>query len=406
METAELNPTIANTAHHKLAISWFTMFVVGCDLFVVSPVLPLIASDYAISLASAGLSMTVFAGIYMLSAPFLGRLADRIGRGRMLRYCLCAFGAANLLTAIAGSLTWLLAARCFAGAAAAGVAPSVYALIGATARPERRATWLAVAVSGLLTSLCVGAPIGLLTAGSFGWRAVFAGLGAFGLLLAWASNRAWHDSDRASYLNVPSNPLVAAAVWARLAPTVAWSTAVYSVYTYLGDGLTSFGYSTQEVAKAIMFYGCGAISGALMGGRMADRFGARLISALALCGLGLCVLLLRLALESAVLVDCAFALTSFVAQLFFPAQQIRLANEFPASRATILAWNNSALFLGISLGSLIGGQAFSLGGFDANLMVSAAVASLGWVMQQHDGWTQAAAALTQPPRPSQMQGAR
>jgi DHA1 family purine base/nucleoside efflux pump-like MFS transporter len=68
---------------------------------------------------------------------------------------------------------------------------------------------------------------------------------------------------------------------------------------------------------------------------------------------------------------------SAVAQLFFPAQQISLANEFPAGRATILAWNNSALFLGISLGSLIGGQAISHGGLDTNLMISAAISIVG-----------------------------
>jgi len=33
--------------------------------------------------------------------------------------------------------------------------------------------------------------------------------------------------------------------------------------------------------------------------------------------------------------------------------------------ATVLAWNNSALFLGISLGSLVGGPAISHGGFAA-----------------------------------------
>lgn len=406
MEDANPNPSTATASWHKLAVSWLTLFVIGSDLFVVSPLLPLIAADYAIPPASAGMIVTMFTVTYMLSAPFLGRLADRIGRGQVLRYCLAAFAAANLLTAVAGSLTWLLAARCFAGAAAAGVSPSVYALIGNSAPPDRRATWLAVAVSGLLMSLSVGAPIGLLTAALFGWRAVFAGLSVLGLTLVWANNRVWLESDVTRNLVARCNRFAASAVAARLAPTVVWSTAVYAMYTYLGDGLTSFGYSTEKIAEVILFYGCGAISGALLGGRMADRLGAGPTSALALCGLGLGFLLLRLALDTAVLVDCGFALTSLAAQLFFPAQQIRLANDFPANRATILAWNNSALFLGISLGSLIGGQALSLGGFDLNLMVSAAIAAFGWAVHQRDRWMQAAAVLTQPPRPSEISAAR
>src|SRR5262252_8550465 len=210
MESADRNSPIASSPYHKLAIGWLTMFVIGSDLFVMSPLLPLIAADYAIPPASVASSVTIFAVSYMLSAPLLGRLADRIGRGRVLHYCLCAFSAANLLTAVAGNLEWLLAVRCFAGAAAAGVSPSVYALIGSSAHPDRRATCLAIAVSGLLMSLSLGAPIGLFAAQSLGWPAVFAGLGVSGLILVWANNRVWRDADGGSELGKPAKRLAAA----------------------------------------------------------------------------------------------------------------------------------------------------------------------------------------------------
>ena len=62
-----------------------------------------------------------------------GQLADRIGRRRVLIFCLGAFAAGNLLTAAAGNLAWLLAARLLAGAVAAGVSPSAYALVAGIA---------------------------------------------------------------------------------------------------------------------------------------------------------------------------------------------------------------------------------------------------------------------------------
>jgi hypothetical protein len=46
----------------------------------------------------------------------------------------------------------------------------------------------------------------------------------------------------------------------------------------------------------------------------------------------------------------------------------------------VLAWNNSALFLGIALGSLIGGKAAAIGGFDATLAISAVIALAGCVI--------------------------
>jgi predicted MFS family arabinose efflux permease len=402
MET-DTAQTLAFSARKELVSGWLTMFVVGSDLFVVSPLLPLIARDYEISPSLAGLSVTVFSFIYMLSAPILGHMADKIGRVRVLTGCLCVFGAANLLTSAAPDLNWLLAARLVAGSAAAGVTPSIYALVGARAPHDKRATWLAIVVSGLLMSLSFGAPIGGLTGAAFGWPTVFAGLGALSLLLVWANSRAWHDNQAPTDRTSSTGRLTPAAVAMRLMQTVAWSAAVYTVYTYLGAGLTSAGYSTEEVAEVILFYGCGAIAGALIGGRVTDQLGPRPTIAIGLASLCFCLLLSRLALDTCTLVDAAFALSSAVAQLFFPAQQVRLAQEFPTRRAMVLAWNNSALFLGIALGSLIGGQVISVGGFDANLMISAAVAMVGWLINRSDG-PRPSRAVTQHRSPRRLSG--
>ncbi len=94
-------------------------------------------------------------------------------------------------------------------------------------------------------------------------------------------------------------------------------------------------------------------------------------------GLSACFLVLALAVHADVLVEITLAATSAVAQLFFPAQQAALANDFPTRRATMLAWNNSALFFGISLGSLVGGRALAYAGFEANLLISAGIALSG-----------------------------
>ncbi len=399
MKTADRKSSATAGAFAPLAIAWLTMFMIGSDLFVVSPLLPLISADYAVQPAAAGLSVTMFAVAYMLSAPPLGHLADRVGRGRVLTWSLCAFGAANLLTAIAGDFTWLLAARTVAGAAAAGVSPSIYALAASSAPPERRATRLAIVVLGLLMSLSFGAPIGLLIAAWLGWSIVFAALAALSLVLAWANNRVWHDPSAAKSRAALADRLTATVLAARLAPTVLWSAALYAMYTYLGEGLSASGHSTAEIAEAILFYGCGAIVGTLIGGRAADRLGANITISIGLSGLSSCLLLLLVALHLGVLVDCAIGLASLSAQLFFPAQQLRLANQFPDSRAAILAWNNSALFLGISLGSLIGGQAVAFGGFQTDLIIAAAIAIVGWMINQDGRRRDAELRITPPHQP-------
>jgi len=47
------------------------MFLVGTELFVVSPLLPLIVADFQSSPALAGLSVAVFALTYVIGAPLL-----------------------------------------------------------------------------------------------------------------------------------------------------------------------------------------------------------------------------------------------------------------------------------------------------------------------------------------------
>jgi MFS transporter, DHA1 family, putative efflux transporter len=364
----------------RLTVGWLTMFVVGTDLFVVSPLLPMIAADYRVSPTMAGLCVTAFSLTYMVSAPLFGHVADRIGRRRMLVYGLAAFAAANLLTAAAASVIWLIAARVAAGAAAASVTPSVYALVGGTAPPDRRATWMALVVSGLLLSLALGTPIGAWAGAWVGWGKVFAVLAGLSLCLVWPNFAIW-PRDRGAAAGGPRiEALPAVLVARRLMPMVIWSTALYGMYTYLGAGLAAAGFSTEQIARAILFYGSGAIAGVLLGGRLADRFGAKVMTAVSFLGLAACFLILQLAVHAGVLVELALALTSAVAQLFFPAQQAGLANDFPARRATVLAWNNSALFFGIGLGSLVGGQAVAVAGFEANLVISAGIALAGGII--------------------------
>jgi predicted MFS family arabinose efflux permease len=365
----------------SLLVGWLTMFVVGTDLFVVSPLLPMIAADYRVSPEAAGLCVTVFSMSYMVSAPLFGRIADRIGRRRTLICCLAAFAAANLLTAAAASLIWLLAARIAAGVAAAGVSPSVYALVSGAALPERRATWMALVVSGLLVSLALGAPIGAWAGASIGWRPVFAALAGLSLCLVRPNFAIWpRERGTADAGNARVEALAALMIARRMMPTVAWSTGLYGMYTYLGAGLAAAGFSPAQTARAILFYGCGAIAGVLIGGRLADRLGAKLMATASLLGLSACFLVLALAVHAGTLVEIALAATSAVAQLFFPAQQAALSADFPARRATMLAWNNSALFFGIGLGSLIGGQAVAFAGFEANLVLSAGIALSGCVI--------------------------
>jgi predicted MFS family arabinose efflux permease len=361
----------------RLAVSWMTLFVIGADLFVSSPLLPYIAREFVISVTFAGLSITLFSICYMASAPLFGHWADKVGHRRLLIPCLISFAVANSVTAHAVSMTWFLVARSAAGISAAGISPSIYALVSTQAPARRRATHLAITVSGLMVSLMVAAPAAAIAAAHFGWSSVFVGLSAAAWLLALVNLRVW-SGEHGHVGPAPDVRLRISSLICRLIPMVMWSTSLYSMFTYLGTSLMSLRYSVHRAAMVMLFYGIGSIAGSLLGGRFADRLGVRFTSTAGLVGLGGCLLLAQLALRGPLLVaGCSFLMLSAVAQLFFPAQQAGLAIDFAARRAAVLAWNNSALFLGISLGAVIGGQAVALGGVDAELAIAALLAVIG-----------------------------
>lgn len=366
--------------HARLTVAWCTLFVVGTDLFVLSPLLPLIAAQYGLPPAPTGLSVTAFAITYMICAPLLGRIADRAGRRLMLSCCLAGFAAANLMTAASPGLLWLIAARIVAGAMTAGVSPSIYALVGESAPPARRASWMAMAVSGLLCSLSFGAPLGALIGAAFGWDKVFELLAGLSLLLVFVNRRIWPSDVEAAPTGVGPIAGAAGTMAPRLLLTVVWATALYGMYTYLGAWLTRLGFSTEEIAQVIACYGIGAIVGTLGGGRIADRIGTKAATGASLAGLFAAFMLLPLTLRPGLLIGLGFGAASAVAQVFFPAQQAGLVSDFPTRRATVLAWNNSSLFLGIALGSLVGGQIIAHGSFEAGLFTCAAIALVGWVI--------------------------
>jgi|HubBroStandDraft_1064217.scaffolds.fasta_scaffold30728_2 predicted MFS family arabinose efflux permease len=363
-------------AAFRLIVSWATLFIIGTDLFVVSPILPLIAGDYQVEAQGAGLIVMTFALGYVAAAPIFGHLADRVGRRRVLTICLAIFAAANFLTAVAHTLPAMMTARIVCGIAAAGVTPSIYALAGMSAPAGRRGTWIAIVLTGLLSSLPLGAPIGAMVSLAFGWPVVFVALAACSLVLVPLHQRIWPDVRNSQ--SSPLDTFSALDLAGRLAPTVAWSTALYGMYTYLGAGLATLGYQPDAIAAIVGIYGAAAFAGALLGGRIADRLGPAVAIRVSLTGLCVCLTILWFAIQHGILVEAAFGLTSLLAQIFFPAQQSLLLNEFPTRNSTVLAWNNSALFLGMALGSLVGGEAMAIGGFTAILPISATITIAGW----------------------------
>ncbi|MBW5482492.1 MFS transporter [Streptomyces bambusae] len=364
-----------------IALAWLTQFLVGTDLFVVAPLLPAIAASLGVPATSTGLLITAFSIAYVVASPFAGWLSDRRDRASVLVGALVLFSAANVGTALAPDFGVLLATRVVAGVAAAATGPTVYALVSTRARPEARAQVLAVVGSGLLTALWVGAPAGALLGRHVGWQAAFVILAAGTFLLAFPHAFVWRS--RPEFAAAPPAGTGGRAgragragigtVVSAVAVTTLWAFSVYSLYTFLAVALHADGRA-GTTAWLLVVYGVGAVVGGQVGGRFADRAGAVRVTRTAL--------VLTAALEAAVALvypvtwalACALGLFALAGYAFFPAQQRHLVDMFPERATAMLSWNNSALFVGLSLAGAVGGQVVDALGYPELLYVGAAVA--------------------------------
>ncbi|CAL9516903.1 sugar efflux transporter [Streptomyces sp. enrichment culture] len=105
-------------------------FGIGTTEFVIMGLLPEVASDFGVSIPTAGLLVTGYALGVVIGAPIMTVLGTKVPRKRMLMLLMGLFIAGNLLSAVAPAFAIMLIGRVIASLA---TAPS-----SASARSSRR----------------------------------------------------------------------------------------------------------------------------------------------------------------------------------------------------------------------------------------------------------------------------
>lgn len=375
---------MTTTAPHSMTrLYWLALgtFAIGTEGFMIAPLLPDLARDLSVSLASAGQLVTVFALTYALSSPVLTALTGEIDRRRLLIASMLAFAAANFVAWSAHSYPALLTARILLAIAAGLYVPNANALGSAIVETSRRGTALSIVTGGTSVAVALGVPLGALVGDRFGWRLNFAAVGALALI-ATAGLLAGLPRDIAGRLPVSSlrerlDVARQPAVLLALLSTMLWATGAFTVYTYLASFLArAAGIAGSSVGAVLFTWGIAAVIGLRLGGRLTDRFGhlpviVTSLSVLALAFLSLSMSSVLLAPVAArVPILLAIAVWGVSAWAFFPAQQARLISIAGVKVAPVaLSLNASFQFLGFSTGAALGSLT----------LVNASPLALGWV---------------------------
>ncbi|WP_051393618.1 MFS transporter [Glycomyces arizonensis] len=250
-------------------------FLMGTTEFLVAGLLPEIAADLSVTVASAGLTITVFAIGMIVGTPLMAVATLRLPRRIALAVSLLVFAAGHLVVAAASDFTLILAAR-FATALATGAFWAVAAVVAARAAgPAASSRALGVVLGGGMLANVLGVPLGALTGQSIGWRGPFWVLAVLAVAGAAAVYRfvpADRSGEPAPSVRAELASLRDTRVWLVFASAAIVCGSSLAAYSFIAPLLTeSTGLAPSAIPLVLVVYGLGALVGSFGGGSLGAR---------------------------------------------------------------------------------------------------------------------------------------
>ena len=153
-------------------------FAASLSVRALDPVLPHVADEFGVSIATAASFASAFAFTFAVVQPVIGAAADLFGKARLIIVCLVLLGFASILGALSTSFSLLFATRILAGIASGGVFPVALGLTSDLVGPEKRQLAIGRTLAGSMAGNLLGASASGLIGDFLGWRGVLAVIGA------------------------------------------------------------------------------------------------------------------------------------------------------------------------------------------------------------------------------------
>jgi len=335
-----------------------TVFLAGIAENICIGILPSIAGDLGVSVASAGQLTTIFSAVFAIVAFLSSALLGRGDRRTLLLIALAVFASGNALAAASPSYTALFGARVLMAGSCALVIQLSVMLATPFAGPEKQGRAIGMVFVGISGSLVLGVPAGMLLDQWAGWRAVFAALAALSLLPGVLLWRAMPPSPMARTTSLR-------AYWRELADRQALSAQLVSV-AMIGGHFTLFAYLTPYLQKtlssdasvltaAYVLFGVAGIAGAWLGGWCSDRLGSA--RALVACPAAFSVAMAMLppAAASPWLLLPTMVVWGAISWAISPIAQNFLVQTAPGNADIRVGINVAAMHAGVAVGAAAGG---------------------------------------------------
>lgn len=375
-----------------VALCGALLIVDGYDVFVAGTVLPTLIAEWGLTKPQAGALQAWALFGMMFGALILGPLADRIGRKKGVAISFALFTSATVMTGFANTPEQFKIFRFIAGLGCGGLMPNAVALMNEYAPKRLRGTMVALMFSGYSVGGMVAAGLGIGIIPSFGWQPMFF---IAALPLALLPLILWRLPESLGFLIRQGRQDEARRIFARISPDAPLSAddrlvftetksasasvaelfrhgrtlrtlmlwlsffccllLVYLLSSWLPKVLQEAGYAQRASLLSLFSLNFGGMAGAIMGGRLGDRFGLPRVVVGFFAAAALSIALIGMNPAPGLLFALVFVAgaTTIGTQILLYASVAQLYNL--SVRSTGLGWASGVGRIGAIVGPTLGG---------------------------------------------------
>lgn len=343
----------------------------GLSSYMTAGLIPLISNDFGVSIGLAAQLVTAFTLPYGLLSPVLvGMTGHRDLKNNVCIY-LGVFIIANAACVIVPEFYSLIILR-----AIAGVSAGAFLACGITASTrlssnESKGKSISTIMAGMAIGTVIGLPVSLVIADYFGWRSamiivsILGGIALIGLYLCLPSlPSTMIKSEKSRFALLYEWPVVRVLLISLFA-----AISSLGMYTFLSPFVSSI-YKEAYITVYFWYWGLGGVCGSILIGYFVDDYDLKkilfiILGLLLLSFLGL-VLLSHIYLPLIALPLVIWGAVGWALQVPQNNELIKLREDKGDGNLAV-GLNQSSVYLGGAIGSMIGGVLVAVGVYPATL---------------------------------------
>lgn len=358
--------------YKKLTVFFLVMFLIASNSFLLSPLLPVLQTEFKITTVQAGWMISSYALTYAIISLFSGPLSDKWNRKKVMIYGLIGYAVAIFFCAFSSSWWEMMLYQGTAGLFAAMITPQVWASITLLVPPDRLVMGMGVAMGGVSAAQVLGLPFGSFLA-SMSWSTPYfvISVGAIVMLLLviWqipSLSPLSEEKKRTSFIEPYRKLLKSNHARYGFFAYLIFAIGYYAAFTFFGKWLAErFQLDITAAGTVFLFFGLGSLIGSLFGSPLVTiltrfhtfNFGASLIAVLYFI-----LPMSATTVHVEILLFTIAAIGGVLISVILSSLQTLSATQ----KGTIAALSNSCQYFGSMIGSGLAGILYSnWGGFSS-----------------------------------------